>query len=80
MDYNGWSNYATWKVALEVFDATEFEETVDASFLQDLAEEIIFGDTDRNTFVSNYAESFLADVDYNEIAETINREVLNELF
>jgi hypothetical protein len=77
MAYNGWSNYATWKVALEVFDGTEFEETVEPSFLEELAEEIIFGDTDRNTFVSNYAQSFLEGVDYLEIAEVINREILS---
>lgn len=76
MAYNGWSNYATWKVALEVFDGMEFEDTVTASLLEDLAEEIIFGDTDRNNLVSNYALAFLEDVDYREIAENINEEIL----
>ena len=76
MAYNGWSNYATWKVALEVFDGMEFEDTVTGSLLEDLAEEIIFGDTDRNNLVSSYALAFLADVDYREIAENINEEIL----
>lgn len=76
MAYNGWSNYATWKVALEVFDGMEFEDTVTAPLLEDLAEEIIFGDTDRNNLVSNYALAFLEDVDYREIAENINEEIL----
>ena len=76
MAYNGWSNYATWKVALEVFDGMEFEDTVTGSLLEDLAEEIIFGDTDRNNLVSNYALAFLEDVDYREIAENINEEIL----
>jgi hypothetical protein len=76
MTYNGWSNYATWKVALEVFDGMEFEDTVTESLLEDLAEEIIFGDKDRNNLVSSYAQSFLEDVDYREIAENINEEIL----
>ena len=76
MAYNGWSNYATWKVALEVFDSIEFEDTVTASYLKEEAEDIIFGFKDRNNLISNYAQAFLEDVDYLEIAEVINREII----
>ena len=76
MAYNGWSNYATWKVALEVFDGMEFEDTVTESYLKEEAEDIIFGFKDRNNLVSNYALAFLEDVDYREIAENINEEIL----
>ena len=76
MAYNGWSNYATWKVALEVFDGMEFEDTVTESYLKEEAEDIIFGFKDRNNLVSSYAQSFLEDVDYREIAEAINEEIL----
>ena len=77
MAYNGWSNYATWKVAFEVFDGTEFEQTVTDSFLEELAEEIIFGDKARYNLVSDFALAFLEDVNYIEIAEVINREILS---
>ena len=76
MAYNGWSNYATWRVALEVFDGMEFEEKVDSDYLKEEAEDIIFGFKDRNNLVSSYAQSFLEDVDYREIAENINEEIL----
>ena len=52
--YNGWSNYATWRINLEIFDGMEHEldgyiddkEEPDtygfSQSLQELAEEIIF--------------------------------------
>jgi hypothetical protein len=54
--YNGWTNYATWRVNLEVFDGWDYTEngfhglsTEDksdvydlAEYLKDFAEEIIF--------------------------------------
>ena len=52
--YNGWSNYATWRINLEIFDGMEHElddyiedrEEPDtygfSKYLEDLAEEIIF--------------------------------------
>ena len=52
--YNGWANYATWRINLEIFDGMEHElddyiedkEEPDiygfSKYLEDLAEEIIF--------------------------------------
>lgn len=71
VNYNGWSNYATWRINLEVFDGMEFEEKVDAEFLQELAEEIIFDNGNATSLCENYAYAFLSDVNYHEIAEHI---------
>lgn len=72
VNYNGWSNYATWRINLEIFDGMEFEEKVDAESIKDLAEEIIFGYEDSKSLCEDHAYAFLSDVNYHEIAEQIN--------
>ena len=41
-NYNGWTNYATWRVNLEILGDIEFEEQVSADYLKDLTEECVF--------------------------------------
>ena len=41
-NYNGWTNYATWRVNLEILSDIEFEEQVSADYLKDLTEECVF--------------------------------------
>jgi len=72
--YNGWANYATWRINLEVFDGMEFDEKVDAEMLKDLAEEIIFDNGEATDLCENYAMAFLNDVNWYEIADHINEE------
>ena len=82
--YNGWTNYATWRVNLEVFDGFDVQELsgVDDSEvdicdiskqLQELAEELIFsgGYDERrpSNLVEDYARAFLSDVNWYEIAK-----------
>lgn len=77
--YNGWTNYATWRVNLEVFDGIDpdmFDMEQEAYDLgQDLqacAEEIIFSSTyderGRSSLMEDYARAFLQDVNWSEIA------------
>jgi len=72
--YNGWTNYATWRVNLEMFDGypTEcIDETDDPYDLslscKDWAEELICMDA-REGFARDYALAFLSDVNWHEIA------------
>lgn len=83
--YNGWTNYATWRINLEIFDgvdAQDFDGVDDAEpniyeismQLKDYAEEIIFSDCryDKrrpSNLMEDYARAFLADVDWYEIAQ-----------
>ena len=80
--YNGWSNYATWRINLEIFDGFESSDYdlsdayEFAQFLQEYAEEIIFSsisyDERRPTnLVEDYARAFLQDVSWREIADAI---------
>ena len=72
--YNGWTNYATWRVNLEVFDGSEDQwEGFDdlhtlADALKDYAEELII-DSSTEGLARDYALSFLSDVDWRNIAE-----------
>ena len=33
--YNGWTNYETWRVMLEIFDGYETDEEVDREYVKD---------------------------------------------
>lgn len=76
--YNGWANYATWRVNLEVFDGFNPSERFDffdpnqvyelTNDLKEYAEEIVcMSATDG--LAKDYALAFLSDVDWREIAQ-----------
>jgi hypothetical protein len=85
--YNGWANYATWRVNLELLDGmqwTDFfgkKETVyDASlFLKEYVEDIIT-QTSNQGIARDYALAFLNDVDYYEIAQLLYADYSPEEF
>lgn len=77
-DYNGWTNYATWRVNLEIFDGFDprdywqgaHEDAYDlGQTLKDHAEEILMLNDDANTLTYSYAMAFLSDVNWTEIAQ-----------
>ena len=89
--YNGWSNYATWRINLEVFDGMTLEDmnTVEvdpyevSQYLKDYAEEIIFldshiGGKSPSSLMEDYARAFLQDVNWYEIAEHLVQEHIAE--
>ena len=72
-DYNGWTNYATWRVNLEMFDGGDFASDNDLDTydleqtLREFAEETL---SEQGTgMVLDYALAFLADVNWREIAK-----------
>ena len=73
--YNGYSNYSTWRVNLEILSDMEWDEPTSAEALQDLVEEIVFEGSDINTLQSGYANAFLSDCNYYELANTINEDL-----
>ena len=79
--YYGWTNYATWRVNLEMFDgviATEWFPSEDgrpatldvAEYLRDYAHETIEEETGHG-FARAYAHAFLSDVDWFQIADAM---------
>ena len=81
-DYNGWTNYATWRINLEILgDIQWVEEEIEIlneEMLEDYVEHIVFGSKislksieDPGGLMEDYARAFLANVDYREILESI---------
>jgi hypothetical protein len=75
--YNGWTNYATWRVNLEIFDGMTAEDFTGGripapSELKDdiraHAEELIES-TSSEGLARDYAMAFLSDVNWWEIAD-----------
>jgi len=81
--YNGWTNYATWRVNLEIFDGfdpSDYYSSFDstdigqlADSLEQYAEEVIFecGYDERrpSNLMEDYARAFLDEVNWREIAK-----------
>ena len=73
--YNGWTNYATWRVNLEIFDGYDHEvKDVDAEWCKQYAEDavIAYRDIDPTSLCASYALAFMFNVNWHEIAESIN--------
>ena len=83
MEYNGWTNYATWRINLEVFDGMNVEDYWDkpetdaqalGEWLQEYAEETIFvgcryDERGQSSLIEDYARAFLEEVNWGEIAK-----------
>lgn len=72
--YNGWTNYATWRVNLEMFDSQPADIITDntnayglGEYLRELALEYM--EQDASGLALDYAEAFLSEVNWYEIAE-----------
>ena len=83
MKYNGYTNYATWRVMLEVVEqmdisfAVEEDLRFDADMVKEHVEYAVFGDEDnKNTLMQDYAKAFLHEVNYTELAMHLNDEIL----
>lgn len=78
--HNGWTNYATWRVNLEIFDGMEAEDILDLTLgawdlrhvLQDYVENCIYESGGGNgNLAVDYALAFLKDVNWLEIAQNL---------
>ena len=75
-EYNVWTNYATWRVALDIIDGIEFEVETCAEDIKEIVEDVVFSQYELGTpgagLIEDYARSFVAQVNFYEIAESIN--------
>lgn len=82
--YNGWTNYATWRVQLEIVDDLVEAECADdiehareltnddwRDMIEEWVDETVFLSHREhdNNLMMDYAEAFLSDVNYHELAE-----------
>jgi hypothetical protein len=74
--YNGWANYATWRVALELFDGTDAKtftnDIVDVYDLSKIIEAFVEEYLEQNNKLAlDYALAFVANVNFYEIAKVL---------
>ena len=77
-EYNGWTNYATWRINLEILGDIEFDEIVSADHLKEIVEDTVFSQYklgNGSYLVEDYAEAFISEVNFYEIAQRINEEL-----
>lgn len=86
--YNGWTNYATWRIALEMFDgytAEDLNPNVEKATREDCKEYVETYLEDHlhafslnkynrkaSSLISGWANAFLEDVNWQEIADHLN--------
>ena len=75
-DYNGWTNYATWRINLEMLDGFEAESDMPVGDISDMADYLkeyceSFIDETPDGLAKSYAYAFMSDVNWYEIAEHI---------
>jgi len=76
--YNGWTNYETWRVNLEIFDGLESRRCLIFGYcwelrheLKQYAEEVVtmsVRDPEAPNIALDYALAFLSDVNWTQIA------------
>ena len=74
--YNGYTNYATWRVNMEILGDVIFEEEVSVDGLKQIVEDSVFRNPGWSRFVEDYARAFISQVDFHEIANLINEEII----
>jgi len=77
-EYNGWTNYATWKVNLEILGDIQFEDKTSADNLKEIVEDVVFSQYEMQSgshLIEDYARAFISEVNFYEIAEGINEEL-----
>mgnify|MGYP003123439096 CR=1 FL=1 len=88
--YNGWANYATWRIALEMFDGYSAEDLNPNAekatkedckhyveqYLEDMTHAFNMNkyNRDASNIISGWANAFLEDVNWQEIADHMNEE------
>ena len=76
--YNGWTNYATWRVNLELFDgfnpydagySKEHDAYTLGQCLEEYAKDVLDAYADSEGLAHSYAMAFISEVNWREIAQ-----------
>lgn len=69
-NYNGFTNYETWRISLEMFEGITFDKKVNEEELKQMAQETI--ELQGGGLALDYALAFIDSVNWFEIADNIN--------
>ena len=75
--YNGWTNYATWKVNLSIIEEIQWDEVEveikDEVDLENYVENVVFAEYPSSYgLMEECARAFLSSVNYKEIYDSID--------
>ena len=77
--YNGWTNYATWRVNLEIFDGQDLNNGINVT--SESCKEYVIATIEDETsdcssrLATDYALAFIEDVNWSEISDSINETI-----
>ncbi len=77
-EYNVWTNYATWRVNLDIIDRIEFEVETSSEDIKEIVEDVVFSQYELGNgshLVEDYARAFISQVNCYKIAESINKKL-----
>jgi hypothetical protein len=88
--YNGWTNYATWRVNLEIIDGIDARDMWPREVrdndayslskqLEEYVEEVVSGYGQVEGLAMDYARAFLSEVNWYEIAEHLLDAIRDEV-
>ena len=75
--YNGWANYATWRIKLEMLDGFEADSNMPVDDVSDMADYLqeycisLIEESTPDGLAKDYAFAFMSDINWYEIAEHI---------
>jgi len=70
---NGWTNYATWRINLEIIGDIEFETHQTAEDIKKIVESVVLDQLPKECWLAyDYAAAFIDQVNFYEIAEYVN--------
>jgi hypothetical protein len=78
MSYNGWSNYATFRVHNDILNGIDFENSISVDTLQEIVRDVVFSNSNSHYLMTDYANLFLNNVNWEELAEIYNTDILTE--
>ncbi len=74
--YNGWTNYPTWRVNLEIFDGwDDIAGEITPESLEEIAKDMIdMGGEAKYSTALEWAYAFISEVNWHEIAAHLNEQ------
>jgi hypothetical protein len=72
-EYNGWTNYATWCVNLDIIEDIKFETYQTAEDIKEIVESVVLDQLPKDVGLAyDYAAAFIDQVNFYKIAEHVN--------
>ncbi len=78
MAYNGWNNYATFRVANDILNNIAFDDFVNINELKEIVKSVVLSNLSGHFLATDYINLFLNTVDWSELADVYNTDIATE--